>query len=86
VVPRAVSAAVGAMSRVRAAAVLGRRLGRALRLILGESLHGLGALRGVRVLLAVVALGHGLVVGDVAGRAADLWCERERRKRELEDE
>lgn len=57
---------------VRAASVLGRRLGRALRLPLGVGLDRLGALRGVRVLLAVVALSDGLVVGDVSRGAADL--------------
>ena len=68
-----VAGALCTVRRVRAAAaVLGRRLGRALRLPLGKGLDRLGALRCVRVLLAVVALGHGLVVGDVARRAADL--------------
>ena len=67
----AVGVAAVCVSRV-GTAILRRRLGRALRLVLGERLDRLGTLGRVRVLLAVVALGDGLVVRDVARGAADL--------------
>jgi len=71
VVAGAVGVAAVCVSRV-GTAILRRRLGRSLRLVLGERLDRLGTLGRVRVLLAVVALGDGLVVRDVARGAADL--------------